>query len=322
MIASLYEGKRILVTGATGLLGRHLVPRLLERGANVRTAARGQAPACWKNIDHCRGDLLDPAFAARICDGMDGLFHLAGLRGSIGLQQKMAASLMGDNLLLDLNIFKASLVAGIARRVYVSTVTVYPDLEEYHEDLAWSDNPHPSAEYVAWSKRMAEKFLEAQAVQFGQDTAAVLRLVNSFGPFDDFDPETALVVPALIHRVLSGEDPLVVWGDGSAVRDFLYVEDAIAGLLRGYEAGIGEGPINLGSGTGYSIKDIVQIVVAASELSPSIQWDVSKPSGAAKKVLIVDKARDILGFTPAVDLETAIARTLDWYKSQRADTAN
>lgn len=314
MSSAAFKDKTILVTGATGLLGRCLVPRLQAAGAIVRTAARG--PGLGNDTDHRQGDLRDPAFVESLMQGVDGLFHLAGIRGAISRQRAEAATLLGENLLMDILVLRASI--HVSRRVYTSTVTVYPSVDgDAREDQAWDGNPHPSAEYVAWSKRMAEKLVEAQALQTGQGTTAVVRLVNTFGPHDDFDPKTALVVPALIHRIESGENPLTVWGDGSSVRDFLFVEDAVDGLMLAYEKGIGLGPVNIGSGTGLSIQEVVNTLVQVSGRDVQVAWDPSKPSGAARKVVDITKARDTLGFSPNTPFEDAARKTMAWFRGSR-----
>ena len=201
--------------------------------------------------------------------------------------------------------------------VYTSTVSVYPPMPLYKEDLAWSANPHPADQYAAWAKRIAEKQVEAIALQDGLTNYAIVRPVNCFGPFDNFDPKTALVVPALIARAEAGEDPLVVWGDGTAVRDFLYVADVTQGLLLGYERGLGEGPINLGSGVGYSIGEVVAAVLAACGRTVRLEWDTSRPSGEPRKVADITRAREILGFAPQTTLTDAIAKTVIWYRANR-----
>lgn len=311
-----YSGRRLLVTGATGLFGRELVDRLLARGAKLRTVSRHPPPADFPldRVDHLVGDLVNREFAERTAQGMEGLFHLAGLRGSIGIQRARAAELLSENLMICLNVLGAARRAGIGRVVYTSTVTIYPPMAIYREELAWSGNPYPGDQYVAWAKRMAEKFIEAQEVEYGLVNTAIVRPVNTFGPHDDFDPKTALVVPALIARALSGKDPMVVWGDGTAVRDFLYVSDAVDGLLLAFEKGIGKGGINIGTGRGRSIKDLVAAIVSATGYRGKVEWDASKPSGEPSKVADITRARDILGFEPKVDLETAIARTVAWYR--------
>jgi GDP-L-fucose synthase len=314
-----YRGKRVLVTGATGLIGWNLVDRLIELGARLRTTSRRAPPSGFPTarVEHVVGDLADREFARGIMDGVEGLFHLAGRRGSIGIQRTQAATMLGENLMICLNVLDAAQRVGAERILYTSTVTVYPPMEVYREDLAWSGNPHPGDQYAAWAKRMAEKFIEAQEIQHGSKNTAIVRPVNTFGPHDNFDPKTALVVPALIGRALSGENPFLVWGDGSAARDFLYVSDAVDGMLLAFERGIGLGAFNLGSGQGTSIRDLVTAVMRATGHTAPVHWDLSKPSGEPRKVADITRAQQLLGFSPKIDLETAIARTVAWYRAHR-----
>jgi GDP-L-fucose synthase len=319
---TLFAGKTILVTGAGGLYGRSLVPRLVAAGAKVRTAARRplapELAALGPQVTHLAGDLRDRSFADIAAAGADGLFHLAGQRGSIAIQIARGATMLADNTLVCMNTLEAARRAGIARIVYASTVSVYPPLETYREDLAWSANPHPGNEYVAWAKRIVEKLIEAYRIEYGMTNIAVVRPVNTFGPWDDFDPRTALVVPALIARALAGEDPFVAWGDGSAVRDFLYVEDAVDGLVAAYARGLGVGPVNLGSGRGYTVREVVECVLRHAGRDPVIRWDASKPAGEARKVADTTRAREILGFAPRIGLDEGIRRTVAWYRAQVA----
>jgi GDP-L-fucose synthase len=315
----LYQGRRILVTGAAGLYGRTLVPRLLALGAEVRTSSRTPPRPALPSSEHRLGDLTDRTFAETTMEGIDAVFHLAGRRGSIGLQTAKAATMLGENALICLNTLAAAQRAGVKAFVYVSTVTVYPPMAVYREDLAWSGNPHPGDQYAAWAKRIAEKFVEALAIEHGFTDIAVVRPVNTFGPFDDFDPENALVVPALIGKAERRESPFGVWGDGSAVRDFLYVDDAVRGLLLAYERGLGQGPINLGSGVGHSIRTVAEAVLTATGHPGPIAWDTTKPTGEPSKVADTTRAQEILGFRAEVPLIQAIARTVEWYRSHRRE---
>jgi GDP-L-fucose synthase len=314
-----YAGQRILVTGATGLIGRELVKRLVRAGARVRTTSTHSPTDRFEGSDlHLVGDLLDRSFAEEATAGVEGLFHCAGRRGSIGIQTTRATTMLANNLLIDFNVLEAARRQGVGRVVYLSTVSVYPPVPLYQEDLAWSANPHPGDQFAAWAKRMGEKLIEAHGVQYGLANAAIVRPVNTFGPHDSFHAPTALVIPALIKRVMDGQNPLVVWGDGSAVRDFLYVEDLAEGLLLAYEKGIGQGPINLGTGRGFSIREVVDAIVKASGLKPVLQWDTSKPTGEARKVADITRARRILGFEPKVPLADGIAATIAWYRQNGA----
>jgi nucleoside-diphosphate-sugar epimerase len=318
-LARLVAGVPILVTGGSGLFGRALIDRLLGLGARVRAVAtRPPSLPLPAAVELLTGSLADPGFAALACRGMVGLFHCAGLRGSIAIQTRQACDLLAGNIAIDFNTLEAARRAEIARIVYVSTVTVHPPMAVYREELAWSANPHPGDQFVAWAKRMAEKLIEAQTVQYGSANTAIVRPVNTFGPHDNFDPATALVVAALIGRVLEGSGPLPVWGDGSAVRDFLYVEDAVEGLLLAYLRGLGQGAINLGTGRGVSIRELVETIVAVSGRDRTIEWDTSRPVGEPSKVADITRARTMLGFAPQVPLADGIARTMRWLRDFRA----
>jgi GDP-L-fucose synthase len=313
----LFQGKRILVTGATGLFGHGLTNRLVALGASVRAVSRGQRRIALPEVEHLAGSLANPDFAARAVAGMDGLFHCAGLRGSIGIQTARAADMLAGNMLIDFHTLEAARRAEVGRILYVSTVSVYPPLPVYQEDLAWSADPDPGHQYVSWAKRMAEKLIEAHRVQYGFEGATIVRPVNTYGPHDDFNENTALVIPALIRRMLDGEDPFTVWGDGKAIRDFLYIDDCVDGMLLAYARGLGRGPFNLGSGRGYSIGEVVDAIVAASGLSPRIAWDTSRPAGEARKVADITRAHRELGFAPSTTLADGIARTIAWYREAR-----
>jgi GDP-L-fucose synthase len=320
-LAGLVAGAPVLVTGGTGLFGRALIARLVALGARVRAVStKPPALALPAGVEHLAGSLADPRFAEHACRGMAGLFHCAGLRGSIAIQTRQACDLLAGNISVDFNTLEAARKAGVARVVYVSTVTVHPPMAVFREDLAWSANPPPGVQFVAWSKRMAEKLIEAQEVQYGLVNTAIIRPVNTFGPYDDFDPATALVVAALIGRALDGTGPLLVWGDGSAVRDFLYVEDAVEGLLLAYLRGLGQGPINLGTGHGVTIRELVETIIAVSGRPREIVWDTSRPIGEPSKVADITRARTLLGFAPQVPLAEGIARTMRWLREFRART--
>jgi GDP-L-fucose synthase len=299
------------------LIGRSLLPRLLGLGARVRTASLDEFADAPAGVEHTRADLREASAATAVMAGVDGVFHLAGVRGSVGIQNTMAATIFTTNLLVNTQVFEAARLAGVARILYASTISIYPPMSLYREDLAWSANPHPADQFGAWSKRMGEKLLEAYEQQYGLTNAAIVRPVNTFGPFDNFDPRTALVIPALIKRVLDGEDPLRVWGSGRAVRDFLFVADLVDGMLLAFERGLGLGPFNLGSGRGYSIAEVVDAVLRATGRRPRVEWDASQPAGEDVKVADVTRARALLGFEPSVGLEEGIARTVAWYESNR-----
>ncbi len=158
---------------------------------------------------------------------------------------------------------------------------------------------------------MGELQAEAYKIEYGWDDIAIVRPANVYGPYDNFDPDNAMVIPSLIKRALDGENPLVVWGDGSPIRDFIHARDVARGMLLALENVTGY-PINLGSGTGVTIRKIVEIIVSNMEIKPEVAWDTSKPSGDKKRLMDISRAKAI-GFQPMVSIEDGIKEVMDWY---------
>ncbi|MEK7389037.1 MAG: NAD-dependent epimerase/dehydratase family protein [Elusimicrobiota bacterium] len=308
----MFSGEKVLVTGGTGVIGRELVDLLSEAGAKVRVACFHEPVDPRPVVQYLRGDLTCGTFCARVVKGMRYVFHLASVKGSVGVGRTRAADFFVKPLLMNTHMMEESRKAGVERYLFASSVCVYAPAATFIEDRAWDAPPHPSDAFAGWAKRMGELQAQAYREQYGWERIAVVRPVNTYGPHDNFDPQTALVIPALIHRVLSGENPLVVWGDGSAIRDFLYSRDAARGSLLAMERFAGGVPVNLGSGKGYSIRELVEAVLKATGKSPKVVWDSSRPSGEHSRVADIGRARKELGFEPRVGLSEGIARTVRW----------
>lgn len=309
----MYKGKRVLVTGGTGLIGRPLVSMLIEAGANVKIVSLDEPIDIPKNVEFVKGDLREGVFCRKVVEKIDFVFHLAGVKGSIGIGRKQGASFFVNYLLINTNMMEAARLAGVERYLFASSICVYPPAEIFVEQNAWNGPPQQGDSYAGWAKRMGELQAEAYKEQYGWDKIAIVRPVNTYGPYDDFNPKTALVIPALLRRVLDGEDPLIVWGDGSAVRDFVFSGDVARGMLLALEKYACCDPINLGSGSGFSIKEIVRMILEVTGKSPKIVWDKEKPSGIKFRVADISKAREKIGFVPVVSLKEGLKETLNWY---------
>lgn len=253
-ILAWFRGRSVLVTGGTGMVGRQIVDLLCDAGACVRTASLDQLHVDPR-ADHMLGDLTDVAFCHEATRDMELVFHVAGIKGSVEVTARQPASFFVPLLLMNTNVLEASRVSGVKRLVYTSSIGAYPSRELFREEDAWDGAPMDL--FPGWAKRMGELQLQAYQREFGIDTFSVVRLANVYGPGDNFDPASAMVIPALMSRVRAGEDPLVVWGDGSAVRDFVYSRDVAEGTILALYHGTGGDITNLGSGVGVSIAELV-----------------------------------------------------------------
>ncbi|HEV8014405.1 MAG TPA: NAD-dependent epimerase/dehydratase family protein [Stellaceae bacterium] len=315
---SFYSGRSVLVTGGTGLIGRALVAMLLELGAKVRVAsldAPSRAPA---GCEFRHVDLREFAGCLAACQGVEFVFHLAGVKGSPAMTAQQPASFFVPTLSFNTNMMEAARRCGVERYLFTSSIGVYAPAEVFYEDDVWSTFPSPNDRFAGWAKRMGELQAEAYQIEYGWDKVSIVRPANVYGPYDNFDPKNAMVIPSLVHRALAGENPLVVWGDGSAVRDFIHARDVARGMVLVIEKGYSK-PVNLGSGTGVSVREIADIV--AREIpSLRIEWDVTKPSGDAKRLMDVRRAESI-GFRPEIAIADGIAATIRWYRDNRGNAS-
>lgn len=313
---SFYRNKRILVTGGTGLIGISLVKRLLKEGANVKVASLDDPPTVNTEAEYIQGNLCDWAFCKSIVKNIDLVFHLAGTKGSVSTGIQKAASFFVPHLVFNTFMMEAARQGEIDRYLYTSTIGVYPPAKIFKEENAWDGPPHYTNYYAGWAKRMGELQAEAYRSEFGWSRIAIVRPANVYGPFDYFEPDSSMVIPSLIRRAVNGENPFVVWGDGSAIRDFVYSDDVAEGMLLALEKAADGTPLNLGSGIGYSIKTLVNII---QEYIPelNVEWDFSKPQGEDIRVLDISRAKERLGYLPRTDLRHGIQMTLDWYRKYR-----
>ena len=311
----MYANRHVLVTGGTGLIGRPLVELLLQKGAIVRVASLDDESRCPKGAEFMRGNLTHWEFCQKITEGMDYVFHLAGVKGSPAMTAKKPASFFVPMISFNTNMMEAARQASVERYLYTSSVGVYSPAEIFHEDDVWKTFPSENDRFAGWAKRMGELQAEAYKIEYGWDKIAIVRPANVYGPYDNFDPSNAMVIPSLIKRALDGENPLVVWGDGSAIRDFIHAGDVARGMLVALENIAGE-PINLGSGVGFSIRKIVEVIVDNMEIKPKVVWDTSKPSGDKKRLMDISRAKAI-GFQPVISIEEGIREVMDWYRQNR-----
>ncbi|MBI5245169.1 MAG: NAD-dependent epimerase/dehydratase family protein [Elusimicrobia bacterium] len=321
---SFWEGKRVLVTGGAGFIGSHVVDLLLAAGRKVEiTAADDLSSGRRENLPKAPGarlkvaDLRDPKACCKACKGQDVVLHLAARVGGIAYNLAHPGSMFRDNMTLAGNMLEAARLARVERFVVVSSACVYPRFctVPTPETEGFSGWPEPTNEGYGWAKRMLEFQAMSYHKEFGMKFA-LARPYNTYGPRDHFELENCHVIPALIRRVLSGEDPVRVWGDGKQTRAFLYVEDAARGLLETAERWAECDPVNLGSEEEITIAELLRMILELCGRKPKVEFDASKPSGQPRRNCDTSKALEKVGFKARFSLREGLARTIDWWRKQ------
>jgi len=222
-------------------------------------------------------------------------------------------------MMVSMNMLEAARQAGVERYLITSSSCVYPDGSPIPtpESAAECNLPERVNVGYGWAKRMAEMQIQAYQIQYGLSNFAIVRPCNVYGPGDNFDPANAMVIPSLMARIAAGENPLIVWGDGTAVRDFAYSDDVAEGIILALLKGTSGRYVNLGSGRGVSIRELVETL---SRVTPfEFRFDATKSSGFRKRVMDVSLARRMLGYEPKTPLEEGLRWTWNWYLANREE---
>ena len=305
-----HEGKPVrtaLVTGGSGLIGRQVVIKLAEKGVHVTTVSLDDILVEGSD-QHVVGDLTDFSFCRDAVKGVDAVFHLAGIKGSLEVTMSRPASFLVPMLQLNTNLLEAARRQGVEILVYTSSIGAYPSAEIFREADGLSGEPMDT--YPGWAKRIAELQVRAYAEEHGTNWA-VVRPCNVYGPGDNFDPSNAMVVPSLMMKVRRGDSPVVVWGDGTAIRDFAYSGDVAEGILLAAAKGTKGSFVNLGSGVGYSVRELVETLQEFIEFD--VEFDSSRSSGFPKRVMDISLAREWLGYEPRTSLRAGLEETWAWF---------
>ena len=268
----MFKNQKVLVTGGSGMIGRELVSLLLEKGANVYVADLKQPEELKDKVTFVKVDLREYSSCLQICEGMDYVFNLVGIKCSPRVCIEEPAKIMGPMMQFNTNMLEAAMHHNVKWYLYTSTVGVYQPAEVLREDDVWSTQPSKNDWFGGWAKRIGELQCQAYQKQYGEGKCSIVRPANVYGSHDNFDLDSAMVIPSLIRKAFSN-DVLQVWGDGSSIRDFIHARDVARGMVFAVENKITE-PLNLGSGDEISIKRIAEAV--AQEANVKIEWDTSK----------------------------------------------
>jgi len=317
---SFFKNKKVLVTGGSGMIGRQLVKLLLNKKAKVTIASLDDESRSIEGADFVKADLRKFESCLLACKGKEIVFQLAGVKGSPVMTSKRPASFFVPTITMSINMMEAARRQKVENYLFTSSVGVYSPAEIFFEDDVWKTFPSPNDKFAGWAKRMGELQAEAYDIEYGWKKISILRPANVYGTFDNFDSKNAMVIPSLIKRAFSGENPLTVWGDGSAIRDFVNAKDVARAMMFVVENNINE-PLNIGSGKGVSIKEIVEILKKSLPFDMEIEWDKSKSTGDNKRLMDISKIKSY-GFKNVVSIEEGIKETIKWYSENKKIAEN
>lgn len=321
MTNSFWKNKRVAVTGGAGFIGSHVSELLVNNGAAV-TILDDFSNADDKNISEIKnsvnlvkGNAMNPEVCRKAFAGHHILINMVAKVGGIEYNRTHQADMFYDNALLELIPLKAAQESGIKRVLMVSSACVYPHSASTPtpESEGFLDDPEPTNLGYGWAKRMGEIGARVFSDQYGMDVA-VIRPYNCYGPRDHFEDEKSHVVPALIKRILSGENPVTVWGSGTQTRSFLYVEDFARGIILAAEKLPKDTPINLGSDEEVTMLELIDKIKKISNTSFEIKLDTSKPDGSPRRKSDNTLSQNLIGFKPVITLDEGLMRTITWHK--------
>lgn len=315
-----FAGKNVLVAGATGFIGTNLVMKLIETGAKVRGTVHKSAPRIVRDIEYISCDLQSPDDYKKVVEDMDYVFMCAANTSGASVMTNNPLSHVTPNIIMNTLLLDAAYKAKVKKYLFISTNTVYPQTDHPVREEEMMSGPLFEKYFcVGWMKRFSEILCEMYSSKIKKPMqTVVIRPGNCLGPFDDFEWETSHVLPALMRKVIERHDPIEVWGDGNDIKDFIYVEDLVEGILLSMQKINSFDPINIASGHPSTIKEALQIMIDIEGYTPEIIFDASKPTMIPKRLINVNKAKMQLGFEAKTTLSEGIAKTMEWYKNQYA----
>lgn len=308
------SNQRILVTGGAGFLGRQVVQQLRGSGAQLEKITVPRSRDCdLRSLEACQ----------QVVQQQDVIIHLAAHVGGIGLNRDKPAQLFYDNLMMGTQLIHAAYQAGVEKFVCVGTICAYPKFTPvpFQEDDLWNGYPEETNAPYGIAKKALLVQLQAYRQQYGFNGIYLLP-VNLYGPEDNFDPGTSHVIPALIRKVheaqQQGQKQILVWGDGSPTREFLYSTDAALGIVMGTQHYNDPEPVNLGTGYEISIHDLITRICELMEFEGEIVYDADKPNGQPRRCLDTQRAKQAFGFSAQMDFRQGLQHTIDWYRQHAA----
>jgi GDP-L-fucose synthase len=316
------KNRHVLVTGASGLVGSTLIPRLLEAGAKVRATHRHrELPYSDKDVKKIHADLTQPAACQQAVEGVEYVFHCAANTSGAATMATTPMVHVTPNVIMNSLLLEAAYHAGVTKFLWLSSTTGYPvsGEAEVREEEMFNGDPFEKYYFVGWMKRFTEVLCKMYGEKLPRKMATlVLRPTNIYGVHDDFEFATSHVIPALIRKVVERWNPLEVWGTGDDVRDAIYVDDMVDAMLLAVQKLDAHAAINIGYGEAYSVKQILALLLEIDGFPEAkIVFNTSKPTMIPIRKVDLTRARELLGFQARTSLRDGLAKTITWYRREK-----
>lgn len=308
-----------LVAGGTGFIGTNLSKRLLAEGAKVRATGHSRGMRVeHANLDYMRADLTNPADCKAACKDVDYVFMCAANTAGAAVMAATPLVQVTPNVIMNTQLLESAYEAGVKKYLFLSSSAAYPPNgdEPVREEQMFDADPYSPYHAVGWMKRYAEILCKTYATWLKKPMpCCVVRPGNVYGPFDKFDFGKSHMMAALLRRVAERHRPMEVWGTGEDVRDLIYVDDFIEGLILAFKKDEPYYEVNICQGTGVSVKEVLKTIIEVDGFTDAdVRFDPSKPQMVPKVLIDASKAKRDLGFEPNVDLREGIRRTLAWFR--------
>ena len=309
-----WENKTVLVTGGTGFLGSRITKLLKEKGIKkIITPSSKEYDLRLK--ENCE----------KITKNIDIVFHVAAKVGGIGLNQEKPGELFYDNLMMGTNLMEEARKNNVEKFIALGTICSYPKFTPipFSENSIWEGYPEETNASYGLAKKMLLVQSQAYFQQYNFNSIVVFP-TNLYGPKDNFSKDSSHVIPALIKKVFfaknTGKKKITLWGDGSPSRDFLYVDDAAEGIILAAEEYNNQEPINLGTSEEITIKELIEKIQKIMNTDLEIEWELEKPNGQPRRCVSFEKAKNEIGFSPKINLEEGLRKTINWYEQEMKNT--
>ena len=312
MKKTFFDKKKILLTGGAGFVGRYVRAELLRQGAEKKNILIPRS----KEFDLRKEEVCD-----RLTRNIDIVIHLAGNVGGIGYNRENPGRLFYDNITMGVNLIESARLHKVKKFVQISTICAYPKFAHipFQESELWNGYPEETNAPYGIAKKALLVMLQSYRDQYGFNGIYLLP-VNIYGPYDNFDPKSSHVIAALIKKISDakkeGSKEIVVWGDGSATREFFFVEDAARAIIMATEYYEKGEPVNIGAGFEISIKELVHKLVQLMDFKGKVVWDTTKPNGQPRRMLDTMAAIREFGFKAETSFDEGLKKTIDWYNSE------